>query len=166
MLRVYNRQLCSEVEFIAAESRRWDYCIQTNEKVGLMVCCWIKGSGLVTFGRNHLPRGTVFRWWYLREKTRVDIFCTHGQHSHLDSHEGFAVLQSPILTGVGWGGVLCHFPMGLSCVPVNNLGLPIHPAFNPFHGESLTAASIQHHGWELVLLGKWIFVSSSLLSGT
>lgn len=87
------RQLYSEVEFTAVESRRWDYCIQINEEVRFMVCCYIKGSGLATFGRNHLPRGTVFRLWYLRKKTRVDIFCTHGQHSHLDSHEGFAVLQ-------------------------------------------------------------------------
>lgn len=61
MLRVYNRQLYSEVEFIAAKSRRWDYYIQINEKVGFMAHCCIKGSGLATLGRHHLPRGAVFR---------------------------------------------------------------------------------------------------------
>lgn len=61
MLRVCNRQLYGEVEFIAAESRRWDYYIKIDEKVGFMACCCIKGSGLATWGRHHLPRGAVFR---------------------------------------------------------------------------------------------------------
>jgi hypothetical protein len=52
MLRVYYILWYSEVAFIA---------YSRIKEVGFMVCFCIKGPGLATFGRSHLPWGTVFR---------------------------------------------------------------------------------------------------------